>query len=61
MSRGRENGRGRNSGRRSFVRQTSDSDPYDMSIEPLSIYENQVIPVILNNLFKKFRANLFTL
>ena len=58
-TRGREGSRGR--GRRTFVRQTGESDPYDMSIAPLNIYENQVIPVGLHNLSKSFRPNLSTI
>ena len=56
--RGRGGGRGR--GRRKFFRQTGESDTYDMSIAPLNIYENQVIPVGLHNLWKSFRPNLST-
>ena len=40
QTQGRGNGRGRGRGRRAFVRQTGESDPYDMSIAPLNIYEN---------------------
>jgi len=58
-TRGRGGSRGR--GRRTFVRQTGESDPYDMSIAPLNIYENQVIPVGLHNLSKSFRPNLSTI
>ena len=58
ISRGRGNGRSRGRGRRSFIRQTGESDPYDMSVAPLNIYENQVIPVGLHNLSECFRPNL---
>ena len=61
VTRDRGNGRGRGRGRRPFVRQTSESDPYDMSISPLNIYENQAIPVGLHNLSKSFRPNLSTI
>ena len=61
FARGRGNGRGRGRGRRSFVRKTGESDPYDMSIAPLNIYENQVIPVGLQNLSKSFRPDLTTI
>ena len=56
QARGRGDGKGRNRGRRAFSRQTGESDPYDMSIAPLNIYENQVIPAGLHNLSKKFKA-----
>ena len=36
-------------------------DPYDMTIAPLNIYENQVLPVGLHNLSKSFRPNLSTI
>ena len=58
---GRGDGRGRNRGRRAFFRQTDESDPYDMSIAPLNIYENQVIPIGIHNLSKSFRPNLSTI
>ena len=38
-----------------------ENDPYDMTIAPLNIYENQVIPVGLHNLSKSFRPNLSTI
>ena len=57
--RGREK-RGGRSGR-SFFRQSGETDPYDMTIAPLNIYENQVIPVGLHNLSKSFRPNLSTI
>ena len=47
-SRGRFQARGR--GGRPFVRQTGENDPYDMSIAPLFIYENQVLPIGIHNL-----------
>ena len=58
-TRGREGSRGR--GRRTFVRQTGESDPYDMSIAPLNIYENQVITVGIHNFSKSFGPNLSTI
>ena len=42
-NRGRFQARGR--GRRPSVTQTGENDPYDMSIAPLFIYENQVLPI----------------
>ena len=45
----RGRGRGRGRGRRSFFRQTGESDPYDLSIAPLNIYKNQVLLVGLQN------------
>lgn len=53
--RGANPNRGR--GRRPFVRQTGESDPYDMFIAPLNIYKNQVLPIGIHNLF---RPNLAT-
>ena len=58
---GRGDGRGRNRGRRAFSSQASESDPYDMSIAPLNIYENQVLPIGIHNLSKSFRPNLSTI
>ena len=46
-------------GRSSF--RSGETDPYDMTIAPLNIYENQVIPVGLHNLSKCFRPNLSTI
>ena len=40
---------------------SGETDPYDMTIAPLNIYENQVIPVGLHNLSKSFRPNLSTI
>ena len=57
----RPRGRGNGRGRRTFVRQTGESDPYDMSIAPLNIYENQVIPVGRHSLSKSLRPNLSTI
>ena len=57
--RGANPSRGR--GRRPFVRQTGESDPYDMFIAPLNIYENQVLPIGIHNLSKSFRPNLATI
>ena len=48
-------------GDHSLVRQTGESDSYDMPLESLNIYENQVIPVGLHNLSKSFRPNLSTI
>ena len=57
--RGRASNRGRG-GQRSHKR-AGENDPYDMTIAPLNIYENQVIPVGLHNLSKSFRPNLSTI
>ena len=57
----RGDGRGRNRGRRVFFRQTGENDPYDMSIAPLNIYENQVLRIGIHNLSKSFRPNLSTI
>ena len=46
-------GRGRGRGRSPFYRNTSDNDSYDISIAPMNIFENQVIPKGLHNLSKK--------
>ena len=59
VARGRGRGRGR--GRRSFYRNTGENDPYDMSIAPLNLFENQVIPIGLHNLSKSFRPNISTI
>ena len=45
-------GRGNGRGKKSFTRQTGESDSYVISIAPLNIYENQVIPIGLHNLSK---------
>ena len=48
-------------GRRPFVRQTDENDPYDniMSIAPMNIYENQVRAFERNAMFKSnFEANI---
>ena len=58
-SRGRFQARGR--GGRPFVRHTGENDPYDVSIAPLFIYENQVLPIGIHNLSKSFRPNLATI
>ena len=58
-NRGRGQARGR--GGRPFVRHTGENDPYDMSIAPLFIYENQVLPIGIHNLSKSFRPNLATI
>jgi len=57
--RGNASNRGRG-GQRSQKR-AGEIDPYDMTIAPLNIYENQVIPVGLHNLSKSFRPNLSTI
>ena len=59
VARGRGRSRGR--GRRSFYRNTGENDPYDMSIAPLNLFENQVIPIGLHNLSKSFRPNISTI
>ena len=41
--------------------QTGENDPYDMSIAPIFIYENQVLPIGRLNLSKSFRPNLATI
>ena len=51
----------RSRGRRPFYRYTGENDPYDMSIAPLNIFENQVIPIGLHNLSKSFRPNVSTI
>ena len=58
-NRGSFQARGR--GRRPFVRQSSENDPHDMSIAPMFIYENQVLPIGIHNLSKSFRPNLATI
>ena len=42
----------RGRGRSPFYRNTSDNDSYDISIAPMNIFENQVIPKGLHNLSK---------
>ena len=59
VARGRGRGRGR--GRRAFYRNTGENDPYDMSIAPLNLFENQVVPIGLHNLSKSFRPNISTI
>ena len=51
----------RGKGKRPFVRQTGENDPYDMSIAPMFIYENQMLPTGIHNLSKSFRPNLATI
>ena len=51
--------RGGRSGRSS--NKSGEIDPYDMTIAPLNIYENQVLPVGLHNLSNSFRPNLSTI
>ena len=58
-TRGSFQNRGR--GRRPFVRHTGEQDPYDMSIAPMNIYENQVLPIGIHNLSESFRPNLATI
>ena len=55
VARGRGRSRGR--GRRSFYRNTGENDPYDMSIAPLNLFENQVIPIGLHNLSKSAKPH----
>ena len=43
-----------------FYRNTGENDPYDVSIASRNIYENQVIPIGLHNLSKRFRPNIST-
>ena len=60
--RGGFRGRGNRGGRSNQSSYKSgETDPYDMTIAPLNIYENQVIPVGLHNLSKSFRPNLSTI
>ena len=61
VARGRGRSRGCRRGRRSFYRNTGENDPYDMSIAPLNLYENQVIQIGLHNLSKCFRPNISTI
>ena len=54
--------RGRN--RRPFVRQTGENNPYDMSIAPVNIYQNQVYHLVQNlylngNSKKKLYVKMF--
>ena len=58
-NRGKFGGRGNNRGRGG--QRTGENDPYDITIAPLNLYENQVIPVGLHNLSKSFRPNLSTI
>ena len=44
-----------------FHKNTGENDPYDMSIAPLNLFENQVIPIGLHNLSKSFRPNISTI
>ena len=62
-NRGNVKGRGsfRGGGGRTSKNRSGETDPYDMTIAPLNIYENQVIPVGLHNLSKSFRPNLSTI
>ena len=57
----RSRGQGRGSGQRCFYRNTGENDAYDLSIAPLNIFENQMIPISLHNLSKGFRPNLSTI
>ena len=43
---------------RSLYRQSGETDPYDITVALLNIYENQVILVGLHNLSNSFRPNL---
>ena len=58
-NRGKFGGRGNNRGRGG--QRTGENDPYDITIAPLNLYKNQVIPVGLHNLSKSFRPNLSTI
>ena len=58
-NRGRFQARGK--GKRPFVRQTGENDPHGMSIAPMFIYENQMLPTGIHNLSKSFRPNLATI
>ena len=51
----------RGKGIRPFVSQTGESDPSDMFIAPMNIYENQVLLIGIHNLSKSFRPNLATI
>ena len=64
MSRGKSNRgsfRGRGNDRGRGGQRAGENDPYDITIAPLNIYENQVILVGLHNLSKHFRPNLSTI
>ena len=45
---------------RDFYRLQSENDAYSMDVAPVSIFENQVIPMGLHNLSKSFKPNLAT-
>ena len=53
--------RGRGRERRPFYRFTGETGPCDLSIAPLNIFENQVIPIGLHNLSKSFSPNISTI
>jgi len=46
--------------RRSDAKQTGEIDAYCMSVAPLNIFENQVVPMGLHNFSKVFRPNIAT-
>ena len=41
-----------------MCRNYGENDPYDILIAPMNIFENQVIPVGIQNLSESFRPNL---
>ena len=45
---------------RGFTRNQGEIDAYSMDVAPISIFENQVIPMGLHNLSKSFKPNLAT-
>jgi len=45
---------------RGFYRNQGEIDAYSMHVAPISIFENQVIPMGLHNLSKSFKPNLAT-
>ena len=57
------NGRERSgrSGSRPSIRTLGECDPFGIDIAPLSIFENQVMPVGVHNLSKSFRPNMTTI
>ena len=55
------NFQGRDRGRHSFIRNTGENDPYNMTTAALNIYKNQALPIGIHNLSKRFRPNLNTI
>ena len=51
---------GRGAGR-PFVKPLGMNDPYGIDIAPLNIFENQVIPIGVHNLYKSFIPNMATI